>query len=210
MGLTDMATLSTVLSRYGLFGRITANIEPHRDDQGKWGIKFSAPGDPAGVSIDLAGASKLAAELRGIAEAPLAERITGGSRFRQPRHRPFLPPPAGAGTSPSGSRTDRANLRVATLINIWFMAHLPSQSSATAASQLGTGRSFPSKPRVRRGPAKSRIAGVITGAEPRVGHQVAPEGHGSRPPLPCGLVTGPSLPLFNHLVGTGEQRRRHV
>src|SRR6266516_5600218 len=120
------------------------------------------------------------------------------------------PAPAGAGTSPSGSRTDRANLRVATLINIWFMAHLPSQSSATAASQLGTGRSFPSKPRVRRGPAKSRIAGVITGAEPRVGHQVAPEGHGSRPPLPCGLVTGPSLPLFNHLVGTGEQRRRHV
>src|SRR6266487_4180106 len=120
------------------------------------------------------------------------------------------PAPAGAGTSPSGSRTDRANLRVATLINIWFMAHLPSQSSAIAASQLGTGRSFPSKPRVRRGPAKSRIAGVITGAEPRVGHQVAPEGPGSRPPLPCGLVTGPSLLLFNHLVGTGEQRRRHV
>src|SRR6266571_5829447 len=99
MGLTDMATLSTVLSRYGLFGRITANIEPHRDDQGKWGIKFSAPGDPAGVSIDLAGASKLAAELRGIAEAPLAERITGGSRFRQPRHRPFLPPRRGRNVS---------------------------------------------------------------------------------------------------------------
>src|SRR5207248_10450910 len=50
------------------------------------------------------------------------------------------PAPAGAGTSPSGNRTDRANLRVATLINIWFMAHLPSQSSATATSQLGTGR----------------------------------------------------------------------
>src|SRR6202521_1097288 len=44
------------------------------------------------------------------------------------------PDPIGAGTSPSGSRTERANLRVETLISIWFMAHLPSQSS---------GRSFP-------------------------------------------------------------------
>jgi hypothetical protein len=70
-----MATLSTVLSRYGLLGRITASIEPHRNDQGIWGIKFSAPGDPAGVSIDLGGASKLAAELRGIAETTLAKRI---------------------------------------------------------------------------------------------------------------------------------------
>src|SRR5438046_9114575 len=34
------------------------------------------------------------------------------------------PAPAAAGTSPSGSRTDRANLRVATLISIWFMAPL--------------------------------------------------------------------------------------
>src|SRR6266480_4355357 len=57
------------------------------------------------------------------------------------------PAPAGPGTSPSGNRTDRANLRVATLISIWFRAHFPSQSSATAASQLGTGCSFPSKPR---------------------------------------------------------------
>src|SRR5262249_10671470 len=55
--------------------------------------------------------------------------------------------PAGPGTSPSGNRTDRANLRVATLISIWFMVHFPSQFSATAASQLGTGCSFPSKPR---------------------------------------------------------------
>ena len=38
------------------------------------------------------------------------------------------PDPIGAGTSPSGSRTERANLRVETLISIWFMAHLPSQS----------------------------------------------------------------------------------
>src|SRR6266496_4297787 len=53
------------------------------------------------------------------------------------------PAPAGTETTPSGSRTDRANLRVATLINIWFMAHLPSQSSPTAASQLGTGRAVP-------------------------------------------------------------------
>jgi len=85
-----MATLSTVLSRYGLFGRITANIEPHRDDQGKWGIKFSAPGDPAGVSIDLAGASKLAAELRGISEIALAERIDDAvSRAKRYAKSPF-------------------------------------------------------------------------------------------------------------------------
>jgi hypothetical protein len=55
------------------------------------------------------------------------------------------PDPIGAGTSPSGSRTERANLRVETLISIWFMAHLPSQSSATAASQLGRACSLPSK-----------------------------------------------------------------
>ena len=30
-----------------------------------------------------------------------------------------------------GSRTERANLRVETLISIWFMARFPSQSSAT-------------------------------------------------------------------------------
>jgi hypothetical protein len=48
-----MATLSTVLSRYGLLGRITASIEPHRNDQGNWGIKFSAPGDPAGFQLIL-------------------------------------------------------------------------------------------------------------------------------------------------------------
>src|SRR6266540_6082100 len=47
------------------------------------------------------------------------------------------PAPTGAGTSPSGSRTERANLRVETLISIWFIAHLPSQFSETAASQLG-------------------------------------------------------------------------
>jgi len=59
------------------------------------------------------------------------------------------PAPAGAGTSPSGSRTDRANLRVATLISIWFIDHLPSQSSAIAASQLGKATSLPSKLRSR-------------------------------------------------------------
>src|SRR5664279_6320074 len=52
------------------------------------------------------------------------------------------PAPADAGTSPPGNRTDLAYLRVATLINIWFMDHLPSQSSATAASQLGTASSL--------------------------------------------------------------------
>ncbi len=88
--MNEMATLSTVLSRYGISSRITASIEPHRNDQGIWGIKFSAPGDPAGVSIDLGGASKLAAELRGIAEAPLAERIDDAvSRAKRYAKSPF-------------------------------------------------------------------------------------------------------------------------
>src|SRR5437764_113629 len=47
------------------------------------------------------------------------------------------PDPAGAGTSPSGSRTARRNFRVDTLSSIRFIAHLPSQSSAVAFSQLG-------------------------------------------------------------------------
>jgi hypothetical protein len=88
--MNEMATLSTVLSRYGISSRITASIEPHRNDQGIWGIKFNAPGDPAGVSIDLGGASKLAAELRGIAEAPLAERIDDAvSRAKRYAKSPF-------------------------------------------------------------------------------------------------------------------------
>jgi hypothetical protein len=70
-----MPTLSQVLSRYGVSSRMTASIEPHRDDQGIWRIKFSAPGHPAGVSVDVADASKLAADLRGISEMALAERI---------------------------------------------------------------------------------------------------------------------------------------
>src|SRR5436190_18486861 len=44
------------------------------------------------------------------------------------------PLPAGAGTSPSGNRTARLNLRVDTLISIRFIAHAPSQSSSTACS----------------------------------------------------------------------------
>ena len=40
------------------------------------------------------------------------------------------PAPPGAGTSPSGSRTERLKCRVETLISIWFIAHLPSKSSA--------------------------------------------------------------------------------
>jgi hypothetical protein len=59
------------------------------------------------------------------------------------------PLPAGAGTSPSGNRTARRNLRVDTLISIRFIAHRPSQSSSTACSQLGSGNSFPSSPRTR-------------------------------------------------------------
>jgi hypothetical protein len=88
--MSEMATLSTVLSRYGISSRITASIEPHRNDQGHWGIKFTAPGDPTGVSIDLGGASKLAAELRGIAETTLAKRIDDAvSRAKRYAKSPF-------------------------------------------------------------------------------------------------------------------------
>jgi hypothetical protein len=59
------------------------------------------------------------------------------------------PAPAGAGTSPSGSRTARRNFRVDTLISIRFIAHLPSQSSATACSQLGSASSWPARSRTR-------------------------------------------------------------
>ena len=59
------------------------------------------------------------------------------------------PEPLGAGTSPSGKRIERWNLRVETLISIWFTAHLPSQSSVIASSQLGRACSLPSKPRSR-------------------------------------------------------------
>ena len=34
------------------------------------------------------------------------------------------PDPIGAGTSPSGSRTERANLRVETLISIWDVGRM--------------------------------------------------------------------------------------
>jgi len=70
-----MPTLSQVLSRHGVPPRLVANIEPHRDDQGVWRIKFTAPGNPAGVTVDVDGASKIAAELRSISELAIAERI---------------------------------------------------------------------------------------------------------------------------------------
>src|SRR3984893_12534260 len=60
------------------------------------------------------------------------------------------PEPLGAGTSPSGKRTERSTLRAEALISIWFMAPCPSQSSVIAPSQLGRACSLPSKPR-RRG-----------------------------------------------------------
>src|SRR5439155_4957618 len=60
------------------------------------------------------------------------------------------PEPLAAGTSPSGKRTERPNLRVETLISIWFIAQLPSQSSLNAASQQASACSLPSKPRSRR------------------------------------------------------------
>src|ERR1700730_6158090 len=59
------------------------------------------------------------------------------------------PAPVCGGTSPSGRRMACPNLRVDTLISIRFSAHLPSQSSAIAASQLGSAISPPSRARPR-------------------------------------------------------------
>jgi hypothetical protein len=59
------------------------------------------------------------------------------------------PAPAGAGTSPSGSRTARPNFRVETLMSMRFIAHRPSQSSAAAPSQLGSEISWPPSRRTR-------------------------------------------------------------
>src|SRR5215471_15839474 len=59
------------------------------------------------------------------------------------------PAPLAAGTSSSGRRRARPNLRVETLISIRFSAHWPSQSSASAASQLGNAISPPSRARTR-------------------------------------------------------------
>ena len=50
-----------------------------------------------------------------------------------------VPSPAMTGRSPSGSRTARLSLRVDTLISIRFIAQRPSQSSACAAVQVGSG-----------------------------------------------------------------------
>src|SRR5215467_8994386 len=60
-----------------------------------------------------------------------------------------VPAPAGAGISPSGSRIARRNFRVETLMSIRFIAHRPSQSSATACSQLGSTISWPPSSRTR-------------------------------------------------------------
>src|SRR4051794_21312127 len=61
-----------------------------------------------------------------------------------------VPSPGIEPTSPPGSRTERRNLRVETLISIWFIAHWPSQSSSCAAAQLGsTSSCWPSRLRTR-------------------------------------------------------------
>jgi hypothetical protein len=59
------------------------------------------------------------------------------------------PAPEGVGTSPSGRRTARWNLLVETLISMRLNAHLPSQSSSIALSQLGKESSFPLTSRTR-------------------------------------------------------------
>src|ERR1700682_4520358 len=49
----------------------------------------------------------------------------------------------------TGHRTARRNFRVDTLISIRFIAHLPSESSATARSQFGSASSWPPRSRTR-------------------------------------------------------------
>src|SRR2546429_6159777 len=70
-----MPTLTQTLSRYGISGRDTKNVEPRRDGQGVWRIKFSAPGDPTGVLVGCEDALRLADALRFLSDAALADRI---------------------------------------------------------------------------------------------------------------------------------------
>jgi hypothetical protein len=74
------------------------------------------------------------------------------------------PAPAAAGTSPSGRRTARRNFRAETLISMRFIAHWPSQSSATACSQLGSASSRPAKSRTRGRSTIGLLIGLETGS----------------------------------------------
>ena len=105
------------------------------------------------------------------------------------------PDPAGAGTSPSGNRTERPNLRVETLISIRFIAHLPSQSSATASSQLGRACSLPSKPAKPR-PLDLDLAAVEADLAPRLPPAMRPPVMTSRMAWP----TDRSRIVFHHLA----------
>jgi hypothetical protein len=68
--------------------------------------------------------------------------------------------PASAGTSPSGNRTARLNLRVGTLISIKFLAHAPSQSSSTRLLLVFQRQFFPVEPAYPR-PLDYDLASVI-------------------------------------------------
>ena len=71
------------------------------------------------------------------------------------------PAPSGAGTSPSGNRTERLKRRVETLIIIRFIAHLPSESSRALNLNLAAVKADPAfgpPPAVRLAPLASLVA----------------------------------------------------
>jgi len=82
--------------------------------------------------------------------------------------------------------------RVETLISIWFIAHLPSKSSLTALSQLGSTRPPPSSPRA----LNLDLAAVK--ADPAFG---PPPAAPLAPPAPLvALATGRGRILLQHLA----------
>ncbi len=61
----ELLARAAVLKRFGLPDRSAFEIEPHRDDQGIWRIKFSHEGDPA-ILMSQGHATRLADEIRSV------------------------------------------------------------------------------------------------------------------------------------------------
>jgi hypothetical protein len=92
-----MVLVQEILSRYGVSIRSLANIDSHRDEEGRYHVKFSGSGDPA-LMMEPIQTTKLVAELEAIAtdsgEFALARDVSGrifaavedAKQFQNSRH----------------------------------------------------------------------------------------------------------------------------